>query len=197
MPQTILGLAALMLAALLGVSHQQSMTQSYEVRLRDEYAVAGSGLLMHVMELAAARSFDEASTPDKIQAAMSMPDVDDFSVPSAFGASAGTCDLLRAWKTPACDDLDDIHGIEGRRIHLPLPSGDSLAYDIAVEVAYVVDGDITQPTSSQTHHKRVRMVLTAVDRPNLGEIVSLERVISYDPIKAIAEHEAVYGTLPL
>lgn len=195
MPQTLLGLCALMLASLLGIGQQRSLIQSYEVRLRDEYAVSGSGLLMHAMELTAARSFDEAATPDQIQATKRIPTVDDFSMPSAFGMSAGSCSVMRAWTTPACDDVDDLGGIEKRRVFLPLPSGDSLAYDLNVDVDYVLDGDVTKPTSTPTYHKRVVMVLEAADRPNLGEIVRLERVISYDPVKAAAEHEAVYGPL--
>lgn len=195
MPQSILGLAALMLAAILGISQQRAVIQSYEVRVRDEYAVAASGLVMHVMEMAAARSFDESATPDWVQAQRRIPGLADFSTPVAFGG--GTCDLLEPWRTPACDDLDDLGGIDGQRVPLTLPSGEALAFDVSVAVAYVADADPTAAVTAPTPHKRVTVTARAADLERLGEVVRLERVISFDPIKVLAEHEAVHGPLAI
>ena len=195
MPQSILGLAALMLAAILSISQQRAVIESYDVRIRDEYAVAGSGLVMYVMEMAAARSFDEQSTPEKVQARMALPGTADLTASSSFGT--GPCDLMTPLNTPACDDLDDLDGIRDQRVTLTLPSGATMAFSVDVDVSYVKNGSAVQPVSHRTNHKRVTVTAHPADVPLAGQGVHLERVISFDPVKALAEHEAVYGPLSI
>jgi hypothetical protein len=194
MPQTLLALLALALAALLGFSQQRATIQTYETRIRDEYAVAASGMLMHVMEMAAARSFDQASTPAHILSSLQLPSVSDFSSPSGFG-HVGECDLLAPWNTPACDDVDDLHSAVWQPVDLVLPSGRKMPYEVLVTVEYVSDADVTIPVSAPTHNKRVTLAARAADLPRLGTIVRLERVIAYDPVKAAADYEVLHGPL--
>jgi len=194
MPQSLLGLLALSLAALLGFSQQRATIQSYEVRIRDEYSVAAAGLVMHVMEMAAARSYDEATTPDRILQSGRLPQTTDFSGPSAFGY-AGACDLLAPWRTPSCDAVEHLHGIEHAVVEVPLASGHSMTFEVSITVEYVADYDLTVPVGSPTNNKRVTVRARSGELPRLGEIVRLERVISYDPVKAEAEYETLHGPL--
>lgn len=200
MPQSLLALLALALAALLGFSQQRAIVQSYEVRIRDEYAVAATGVLMHVLEMAAARSFDRQSTPDRIRALGRLPGVGDFTPPSAFGSPAGSCNLLEPWRTAQCRALEDLHGIERQPVTIPLASGRTMTFEISITVEYVDDADLSVPVPYPTANKRVTARAFAADVPRLGEIVRLERVVAFDPVKAEAEYEAVHGpliTLPL
>lgn len=194
MPQSLLGLLALSLAALLGFSQQRATIQSYEVRIRDEYSVAAAGMVMHVMEMGAARSFDEATTPEGVKLLARLPQVADFSLPLSFG-NAGTCDLLEPWRTPSCDDIDDLHGIENAVVEVPLSSGRKMTFEVSISVEYVADDDITVPVGFPTNNKRVTISARSGEVPRLGQIVQLERVIAYDPVKAEAEYELLHGPL--
>lgn len=195
MPQTLLALLALALATLLGFSQQRATIQTYEVRIRDEYVVAASGMLMHVMEMAAARSFDQASTPDRIHSVSRLPTLAEFSLPATFGQGGAGCDLLEPWNTPSCDDIDDLHSTAWRAVDLVLPSGRKMAYEVRVTVEYVSDADVSVPVLLPTHNKRVTLTARAADLPRLGTIVRLERVIAYDPVKAAADYEVHYGPI--
>jgi|GEM_PF-2738889 len=217
MPQTMLALLALALATLLGFSQQRATVQSYEVRLRDEYTVAASGMMMQVMELIASRSYDEASTPRRIRHRRGLPDIADFTAPDAFGiiqsppggglglgsgvalpnqeGETVRCDLMEAWQTPACNDIDDLSGLERVPVEIPLSNGHALRFEVSVLVEYVDDDDLTQAVDYRTYNKRVTLTARAADLQRLGDLVRLERVIAYDPIKASADHEAMFGPL--
>lgn len=212
MPQTLLGLLALSLATLLSFSQQRVTIQSYEVRLRDEYSVAASGLLTQIMELIAARSFDEASTPDWIDDKQRLPTVADFTLPVNFGgwtnempnghayglrrrAENFTCSLMEPHTTPHCTDVDDFDRIEWQAVYLELGNGRRLNFEVSIIVEYVDDQDPTQIVNVPTHSKMVRVRARVPERPQLGELVRLERVIAYDPMKAETEHEMQHGPL--
>jgi hypothetical protein len=193
MSQTLLALLALGMATLLGFNQQRATIQTYEVRIRDEYAVAASGLLMHVMEMAAARSFDQTSTPDHIHSTERLPTLGEFSLPDTFGHGEAGCDLMEPWNTPSCDDVDDLHSAAWQSVDLVLPSGRMMAFEVLITVEYVSDADVTVPVVTRTHNKRVTLGARAAHLPRLGTIVRLERVIAYDPVKAAADYEVSYG----
>lgn len=203
MPQTFLGLLALALAALMAFSQQRATMQSYEMRLRDEHAVAGAGMLTQAMELIAARSFDAASTPAGIHALGRLPNVGDFTLATNFGhsppvnpdGSSGLCELLRPESTPLCMDVDDFHGTTWQEVLLPVGVDQEMPFQISISVAYVSDHNPEVFSSVPTHSKLVVIRARTPIRPAMGEVVRLERVITYDPVKAQAEYELIYGSL--
>lgn len=194
---------ALALAALMAFSQQRATIQSYEVRLRDEYSVAGAGMVTQVMELIAARSFDDASTPARIHQRGRLPLVTEFSYPDEFGhspptnpdGSAGLCELLRPESSPSCVDVDDFHGTVRQEVLLPVGAGLEMQFDVSISVAYVNDHDPEVFSVSPTRSKLVVVSARPAARPDLGDLIRLERVITYDPIKAQAEYEMIYGPL--
>ena len=97
MPQTLLGLLALALAGLLTLNNQQHQMGTYQDRVVEEYRLAGSGQATHIMEIIAARSFDEASTPLAIEGrdgsgGNHIPDSSAFTRQNGFGELAEASD---------------------------------------------------------------------------------------------------------
>lgn len=207
MPQTMLALLALAVAMLLSLSQQRVTMDSHKVRLRDEYSVAASGMLMQVMELVAARSFDEVSTPGSIEQRDEnplipnpLPSVSSFTAPSGFGLSNNdtACNLMEPWRgDESCDDVDDYDGIEWAEVAIPLANGHALEFEVSVSVDYV-DGataENLQVVSYATPNKRVTLEARTPHLPGTPALVRLERVVSYDPVKAEADHDAIYGPI--
>lgn len=223
MPQTLLVLLALSLTALLSFGQQRITIQSHEVRVRDEMSVAGSGMLMQVMEMIAARSFDEETTPQRINAQQVMPTLADLTASSDFGLLEPTpgipgngnaygigngeggpvggggvpidCDLLDPWRTPLCNDIDDLHGIEWQRVEVPLSNGTSLPFEVSVSVSYVNELDPSIPSADPTFSKLVVLRARTPVLPRVEELIRLERVITYDARRAEMEYEVVFGPL--
>jgi hypothetical protein len=78
---------------------------------------------------------------------------------------------------------------------VPLTTSRSINFEISISVEYVDDRDPTMVVGYPTHSKRVVMRARTPDRPSLGQIVRLERVVAFDPIKAEAEYELQFGPL--
>jgi hypothetical protein len=197
MPQTLLALLAMILASLIAFNQQRNAIATYDDMLDNEIEMAASGVLMHVMELVGGRSFDERATPEGILAAEYLP-----TSPSEFAATArfGTydrgsqgCNLEDAYLTPACDDIDDLDGIRNAVVHARFSDGRSLEFSLDIEVDYVVDRLVQTVSSTPTRHKRVVVTVRNPYLPH-GQIF-LERVFSYDPIKAEMNYESVHGPI--
>ena len=192
MPQTLLGLLGLTLVTLLSINQQRITTQGYQNRLHDEYDLAASGVMMHVMELIASRSFDENTTPRAIGERRSVPDrPSDFSHRHSFGTAdrgGAGCNLERPVLTPYCDDVDDLDGIENQLVHAHLRDDKTLPFEVSIDVYYVADDDLERPVSYRTKNKRVILTAASPLRPGI-ELVRLERVVSYDPVKAEADYQ--------
>lgn len=194
MPQTLLSLLGLSLVTLLSVNQQRVTTQGYQNRLHDEYDLAASGVMMHVMELIASRSFDENTTPEAINLQRGVPDrPSQFTHRAGFGTSAA-CDLERPALTPDCDDVDDLDGIEDQRVYARLRGDKTLPFDVSIDVYYVDDDDLEAPVSYRTKNKRVILTAESPLWPGV-ELVRLERVVSYDPVKAEADYEEAFEPL--
>jgi hypothetical protein len=196
----MLALLALVLTSLISYNQQRLQRRAYEGMIRDELEVAATGTGQNVMELVAARAFDEVSVPATMNAAglLDVPRVASaFSLGSAFGSTdRGTagCDLRDPNATPDCDDVDDVDGVSGR-INVDLGDGRFLPFDAIVRVEYVTGPADDAPVALvPTLHKRVSLVMSSPlieegERP----IVSISRVVSYDPVKAEYDYERIYG----
>ena len=196
MPQSLLGLLALTLATLLSFNQQRLTQQSYKSTIRDEISLAASGTAQHVMELIAARSFDEVSTPEKIFQAGSVPyGAGLFSTDGQFGGNPD-CNLMYPSLTPGCDDVDDVDGVRGAPVHAVLSDGRRLDFTVDVDVEYVDDPGSQNPSSSPTLHKRVDLTLHSNHPAARAQgMLTITRVISYDPVRADANMESRCGVI--
>jgi hypothetical protein len=198
MPQTLLGLLALVLASLISFNQQRLTQQSYRSALRDEVELAASGTAQHVVEMIGARSFDEESTPNRVFAAGGVPTGSgSFSSAGAFASDRGArgCDLMDPSLTPDCDDVDDLHGLRNAPVEARLSDGRTLDFTADVDVAYVASPGATQTSTDPTLHKRVQLTLRSSMLGLTNGVLTLTRVISYDPIKADADMETRCGAI--
>ena len=198
MPQTLLALLAMILASLLSFSQQRGALSNYEHMIGNEIEMAASGALMTVLEFVGARSFDERTTPAGIASAGAILPVDesDLSLAASFGSGdrgASGCDLMEPFRTPDCDDIDDVDGLQEQTISVTLSTGLTLDFEIAIEVDYVTGEDMNAASASPTWNKRV--IVTANSDLLPHGAISMERVFAYDPIEAESDYEDVYGPL--
>jgi hypothetical protein len=196
MPQSLLGLLALALATLISFNQQRITQQSYKSTIKDEIGLAASGTAQHVMELVAGRSFDEVSTPDKVFQAGAVPyGAGLFSQFNQFGGNPD-CDLMYPSRTPGCDDVDDVDGLRDVPVHAVLSDGRRVDFTMDVDVTYVDDPGSQTPSLLPTLHKKVDLQLYS-DHPAVGSgpLLSITRVVSYDPVRADANMEAACGPI--
>ncbi|MEP0546848.1 MAG: hypothetical protein ABJF88_07945 [Rhodothermales bacterium] len=187
MPQTLLGLLALAILTQLTFSQQQVTMKSYQNQLRDEFSVAASGMLMEAMELLAARPFDSATTPGEVLS-HGFPDSTRFGSLGPSGAEASrACDLFEI-DLAMCNDLDDFSREDyWWPAEVELSNGHTLPFEVQVNVDYVLGGAPDTPVSFETTNKRVVLLVRTPLLPNEGPFIHLERVIAYDPSKAVAD----------
>lgn len=199
MPQTMLGLLALVLASFVAFNQQRITQQSYRAALRDEVEIAASGTAQHVIEMLAARSFDEQSSPARVFQAGGVPtSSSQFTAAGSFTSDRGTlgCDLMDPSDTPLCDDVDDVNGLRNVVVEARLSDGRTLPFTADLNVVYVSSPGATTASSSPTLHKRVDLTLRSSMLPDLPNgILQVSRVISYDPMKADADMESMCGVI--
>lgn len=199
MPQTLLGLFALVLASLVTFNQQRLTQQSYRNTIRDEVAIAAAGTAQHIIEMVGARSFDQESTPQEVFNAWGVPtSAGEFTRAAYFAADRGNagCDLMDPGNTPLCDDVDDVHGLRGVPVEARLSDGRSLPFTADLDVFYVASAEATAASADPTLHKRVELTLRSPLLPDLTNgVMKVSRVISYDPMKADADMETRCGPI--
>ncbi len=197
MPQTMLGLLALVLASLVSYNQQRNSVSNYQSMIQNEVEMAATGTMTHVLELIGSRSFDESSTPDGIHASQQVPELDEhFTAGSRFGGhdrGQNGCDLMEPFRTPECDDVDDVDGIRNQSVVTQISDGRTIALNVDLDVDYVNDDSTHSISTRRTRHKLV--TLTAESPLLRYGGITIERVFSYDPIKDEAEFEQVHGPL--
>ncbi|MEM6327941.1 MAG: hypothetical protein AAF791_12550 [Bacteroidota bacterium] len=200
MPQSLLGLLALTLASLISFNQQRVTQQSHKATIRDELELAAAGTAQHVMEMIAARSFDEATTPEKVFRLGLIP-VGAGSFTRTNDAEFGRyrnngCDLMTPGNSMPCDDMDDLHGTRGAPVEARLSDGRVLPFTADVEVSYVTDPGSQTPSLVPTLHKRVDLTINSEHAAApIDAIVSITRVVSYDPMKADMDSEERCGPI--
>ncbi len=192
MPQTLLALLAMIVTTLLAFSQQRNAIANYEHMVENEIEMAASGALMHVLELIGSRSFDERTTPEGLHAAGTLPaSPTAFEIPALFGGHApDKCNLEKPFLTPACDDIDDVHGADVV-VPIRLANGNQIDFDVQVEVSYVSDVELSTVSLVPTYHKMAVVTATSDLLPH--RTIELRRVFSYDPVKAEVDYEDTYG----
>ncbi len=199
MPQTMLGLLALVLASFVAFNQQRLTQQSYRAAIRDEVEIAASGTAQHIVEMIAARSFDEQSTPVRVFRAEGAPtDAGSFTTSGSFTSDRGSlgCNLMDPSSTPLCDDVDDATGLRNVTVEARLSDGRTLPFTADVDVVYVNGPGATASSLTATMNKRVDITIRSPLLPHLTNgVIQVSRVISYDPFKADADMEAMCGPL--
>ena len=206
MPQTLLAIAAIAAAGLLTLSQGRSVHATTESVMRDQFELTVAGTLLHTMEFADARSFDEATTPEKLRARYGLPEemtradrdtityddlqdiaVLDFAEASSFGGVV--CNVEEPWQSIDCDDLDDIDAGAWQEVVFETSDAAPLSVEVRATVDYVEADAPDVPVSHRTFHKRIEVQARTTDLKSAsGEDrpieVALRRVISFDPAVA-------------
>ena len=197
MPQTLLALLALSLSSLLVFNQQRLQMRAQSQMVSNELSLAGSGLASDIMEMIGARSFDEASTPDKIDDAVKVPDDPSaFTQPWVLKLAAlkdNKCDLLNP--DDVCDDIDDVNGLSHETYSIMLAEGRELDFDVSTSVIYVTDPEGGVESSVPTRHKKVTLEVRSLNGSSTAPPLTFARVFSYDPIKAEMDYERIYGPI--
>lgn len=198
MIQTLLALLALALSSLFVLNQQRLSLGSQQLMVGDEIDLAAAGLATEILEMIAARSFDETTTPLAIRLGQDIPiGPAAFSLPAAFGAVDGGsegCNFLVPAITPDCDDVDDVSGRGWALVEAELAGGRTLPFEASAVVVYVAEPASAVPSAVPTLHKRVTLSMRSLLPGRTGrEVVTLHRVVSYDPVKAEFDFERVYG----
>ena len=184
MPQTLLAVLALVIAGALTLGQNKMMNDSVQSVMEDELEVIVSGTLLHTLEFADSRAFDDATTPTKLREALGLNGViseaaldtlsaddlrfieaADFNPKSNFGRTPGgaaaRCDIAEPSKSLLCDDISDLEteveeGDDGwRDVIFHTVGGDPLPVEVKVEVSYVEVSAPDVAVDYPTFHKRV------------------------------------------
>ena len=197
MPQTLLALLALSLSSLIVFNQQRLQMRAQTQMVSNELALAGSGLASDIMEMIGARSFDEASTPEKIDKASAIPESPLLFTSATEVATqkpgSKDCDLLVP--TEKCDDVDDVNGVKNARYSIMLAEGRALDFEVSTTVVYVTDAEGGVVSDLPTLHKKVTIEVRSVNERAGVEPLTFSRVFSYDPIKAEMDYERIYGPI--
>lgn len=199
MPQTLLALFALMISSFLVLNQQRLTAGARQHMVSDEIELAASGLASDIMEMAAARSFDEGATPEAVRYYQRIPTgASDFSGAATLGATdRGTdgCDLLQPAATPDCDDLDDVAGLGWQPVQIGLAHRRTLDFEANLDVYYVSSPESMDRSLVPTRHKRVVLEVRSPYLTMGDGTITVTRVVSYDPIKTELDYERIFGAI--
>jgi hypothetical protein len=170
MQQTLLSLAALLIATLLSFNQLQASMQSQQQVVRAEMEQMALGVAMQTMEVIRARAFD-AETADR-----SSENVADRSDLTPLPFSPGNdCEVFGGGDR--CNDVDDFHRMDPATVPFELPDG-ALDFEVRAEVRYVTPG--LEPAGGRTFGKEV--ILTVQDDPPNGQAPRLSDGIRYSQV---------------
>lgn len=129
MPQTMLALLAIMMAALFSLNQQRGIMQTRMNMMRNEVASAATGVAVDRLEEVRSMAFDEATKgEDKV-----------------ISSTALTSKATFTDDAPPIDDVDDFDGSYVKRYRVWM--GDTLWYGVETDVVYALE---TQPDTPVT-----------------------------------------------
>jgi len=165
MQQTLLALAALLIATLLSFNHQQSQIRTQGQIFRAELQRMALGVAKQTIEVVRSRKFDQnIDNPDD-------PDME--NIPEGFAPvndGKGACGaLLSGGEAEGCKAVEQFHEQSGT-VPFVLPDDREITFEARVEVFYVCsdmerasEGDCTAPTRWK------EVVIEVQDQPDSGE----------------------------
>lgn len=155
MPQTMLALLAVMMAALFSFNQQRGIMQTRMQMMRNEVASAATGVAVDRLEEVRAMAFDEATKgEDKI-----------FSSTALTSKSTFTDDA------PPIDDVDDFDGSYVERFRVWL--SDTLWYGVETSVVYAEEAQPDTPVAdinTRTKFKKATVKVYSLDIANVDTI---------------------------
>lgn len=181
MQQTLLALAALLIATLLSFNHQQSQVRTQQQIFRAELQQMALGVGKQTMEVVRSRTFDQ-NIEDPAD-----PDMED--VPEGFATlddGKGACEaLLSGGEAEGCKAVEQFHEQSGT-VSFRLPDDREINFEARVEVHYVCsdmerssEGDCTAPTRWK------EVVIEVQDQPDSGE-PRLNSPVTYSEVLAFS-----------
>ena len=206
MPQTLLATLSLALAGTFMLGQSETSMHNVEAVVRDEFELAATGALLHALEFADSRSFDEATTPAALRTRLRLPatmtaaevemiSADDLidvrtnelapvpGVGTNTGAGQILCNVGAPSASPLCNDISDLHNSGWQMLYRDAVAGVTIPIEIRFEVSYVEATNPDVAVNHRTFHKRVDAWARSRDlmRRLPGHEIRLHRVISYDP----------------
>ncbi|CAN5631411.1 hypothetical protein BH23BAC4_BH23BAC4_10290 [soil metagenome] len=109
--------------------------------------------------------------------------------------SSEPCNPAEPFRTPHCASIEHFHAAEWKPVAYRVREGAELGMEVRVEVDYVTGVDAEAVVSQPTNFKRVRTsvrVPTSFGTNPRERTVTLDRVVSYDPVRATADHRAAF-----
>jgi hypothetical protein len=149
MPQTLLALAAMMMATLFALNQQRGIMQTRMSMMRNEVATAATGVAVDRLEEVRAMSYDEATKgEDKI-----------------FSPAALTSKPTFTDDAPPIDDIDDFDGSYVERFRVW--KSDTLWYGVATAVTYAEESAPDVPLADPTHRSKFKKATVTVSSLNV------------------------------
>lgn len=155
MPQTILALAAIMMAALFSLNQQRGIMQTRMNMMRNEVMTSGTGIAVDRLEEVRSMAFDETTKAEE-----------------KISSSAGlTSKPTFTDDAPPIDDVDDFDGSYVERFRVW--KSDTLWYGVETAVVYASEAQPDTPVAdvyTKTKFKKATVKVYSLDIPNVDTI---------------------------
>ncbi len=148
----IFAVLSIMLVGLFSMNLHRSMHQSQNRMVVNEVVTALTGAGYDVLELIGRLPFDE-NTDESKKDPLEYPVITSTNQLTP-AAEFGGCTAL-ALSNPACDDIDDFHGIPTFTV-----TADGLEYEIDIVVQYVNPDSPDTPAGGNSYAKEVALTIT-------------------------------------
>ncbi|SRR5690554_4512563 len=155
MPQTMLALLAVMIAALFSLNQQRGIMQTRLQMMRNEVATSGTGVAVDRLEEIRSMAFDEATKSEQ-----------KISSPAAL-----TSKLTFTDDAPPIDDVDDFDGSYVERFRVWM--SDTLWFGVETSVVYALEAQPDTPVAdafTRTKFKKATVKVYSLDIPNVDTI---------------------------
>lgn len=162
MPQTLLALAAMMMATLFALNQQRGMMQTRMSMMRNEVETAATGVAVDRLEEVRAMSFDEATKgEDKV-----------------FSSSALTSKPTFTDDAPPIDDIDDFDESYVERFRVW--KSDTLWYGVETAIAYALESAPDTPITDPAQRSKFKKATVKVYSLNVEhtDTISLSQSFS-------------------
>ena len=155
--QSFLSLGALMIFSLISLRFDSAVLQNTELEVENKVYLTAFSLADDLLEEIKQRAFDEQTVDFKAITTSAL------TAPQSLGKESG-----EAW--PNFDDIDDYNNYT-KPVSLPHAEN----YTVISKIAYVLESDQNQTSTSQTYFKRVEIF---VDSPYLRHQLKLQYVFT-------------------
>lgn len=144
MPQTLLALAAMMMATLFALNQQRGIMQTRMSMMENEVATAATGVAVDRLEEIRSMAFDDVVKGED----------------KAFSSSALTSKATFTDDAPPIDDIDDFDGAYVERFRVW--QSDTLWFGVATVVRYADEDAPDTPVSDPNQHTKFKKATVTV-----------------------------------